>query len=558
MCRDIKLENILTSKNGAVKIADMGFLIAGEVERPTTCLGTLVAMSPEILRAGLTRTGKSEHAYGPEVDIWACGVMMFELLCRQPPFEGDTFREVLADIERKGVRFPSRAYVSAHATDFLARCMAVHAPERATAAALLQHPFVTQYRAVPRIRSSLTSLQKASAPAVATPMPPRGANSSLRQLIVPDGLDKPTPEVQGGADCAGTVPCGTSRISGKPFPWASAASKLVRAATFSSASKGNGNAGAYEVSHVSGLSTERGAMVIGSRRLSNACARSSSSARLGPAPKPGPPLTPQGSRAALFPLTDSTAPVTVTLHRPVNVMGSKSPTAGVSSGPLSGDVREACGTASTGLAGHGYGGGAGSALDVLPSPGHSLSLATRGPAPTRASSQQTLTAATSRISPGSDVHVNVAQGPPSGSDGRLLSRLTSLFGATRRHQHLGRGAGAGGSASGDISTAKAAGVSGSDPASTQLPQAKSMQSGGAPRSKNTAMFAPDGAAHRTAVYRLTPALSAANNGNVNGLGPGRPGSISSSVAPSAQACGAQEVQTSASASGAKTFQSLLD
>lgn len=78
--RDIKLENIFVASDGNVRLADYGFSIDVEEERPSTRLGTLGYMSPEILKTvGKGRAapaGKGERAslYGKKVegrsDVW--------------------------------------------------------------------------------------------------------------------------------------------------------------------------------------------------------------------------------------------------------------------------------------------------------------------------------------------------------------------------------------------------------------------------------------------------------------------------------------------------------
>ncbi len=77
--RDIKLENIIVSKSGVVKIIDFGFstCISNEKKVKMFC-GTPSYMAPEIVQ---------KQAYcGPPVDIWAVGVLLYVLLFRQIPF----------------------------------------------------------------------------------------------------------------------------------------------------------------------------------------------------------------------------------------------------------------------------------------------------------------------------------------------------------------------------------------------------------------------------------------------------------------------------------------
>ncbi len=96
--RDIKPANILICPDGRVKVADFGIAKAveapgprtGEPERPhpseaLTGIGTIVGtaqyLSPEQVD-GRTVDGRA--------DVYALGVVLYEMLCGRPPFTGDT------------------------------------------------------------------------------------------------------------------------------------------------------------------------------------------------------------------------------------------------------------------------------------------------------------------------------------------------------------------------------------------------------------------------------------------------------------------------------------
>eukprot|EP00854_Cymbomonas_tetramitiformis_P001443 gene1443-2064_t len=78
--RDLKPENILIDKEGYLRIVDFGFAKIIEGQTFTFC-GTPDYMAPEIL----TCRGHDKAA-----DWWAVGVLIFEMLNGEPPFEDDT------------------------------------------------------------------------------------------------------------------------------------------------------------------------------------------------------------------------------------------------------------------------------------------------------------------------------------------------------------------------------------------------------------------------------------------------------------------------------------
>ncbi|KAG8926752.1 Serine/threonine kinase [Tulasnella sp. 419] len=85
--RDLKLDNILLTLDGHVKVADYG-LCKEEMwygSTTSTFCGTPEFMAPEILL---------EQKYGRAVDWWAFGVLTYEMLLGQSPFRGDDEDEI--------------------------------------------------------------------------------------------------------------------------------------------------------------------------------------------------------------------------------------------------------------------------------------------------------------------------------------------------------------------------------------------------------------------------------------------------------------------------------
>nr|POE79556.1 serine/threonine-protein kinase ark1 [Quercus suber] len=115
--RDIKPENILVGLNGEIKISDFGWSVHAPNNRRTTYCGTLDYLPPEMI---VPRSpGRS---YDEKVDLWALGVLMFELLVGEAPFE-DSPVMTTKRIARGEMRVPG--FVSDQATDLIKQVSAL-------------------------------------------------------------------------------------------------------------------------------------------------------------------------------------------------------------------------------------------------------------------------------------------------------------------------------------------------------------------------------------------------------------------------------------------------
>lgn len=97
MHRDIKPENILIGQDN-LKLTDFGHAITfrkGDVF--TKIMGTLYYLAPEMFLRNL---------YDERIDIWMLGIVYYEMLTSEPPFPGDTDKEVVDNIMKGKYRIP--------------------------------------------------------------------------------------------------------------------------------------------------------------------------------------------------------------------------------------------------------------------------------------------------------------------------------------------------------------------------------------------------------------------------------------------------------------------
>ncbi|KAH0728680.1 hypothetical protein KY284_004545 [Solanum tuberosum] len=138
--RDLKPENFLLlskDENAPLKATDFGlsvFYKQGDVFKDI--VGSAYYIAPEVLK----------RRYGPEVDIWSIGVMLYILLCGVPPFWAENENGIFSAILRGHVDFSSDPWpsISSGAKDLVRKMLTVDPRQRLTAMQVLNHSWIKE------------------------------------------------------------------------------------------------------------------------------------------------------------------------------------------------------------------------------------------------------------------------------------------------------------------------------------------------------------------------------------------------------------------------------
>ncbi|XP_076855348.1 phosphorylase b kinase gamma catalytic chain, liver/testis isoform [Brachyhypopomus gauderio] len=144
--RDLKPENILLDDQGHIKLSDFGFSVQLQPgEKLRELCGTPGYLAPEILKCSMDETC---DGYGKEVDLWACGVILFTLLAGSPPFWHRKQLLMLRMVMEGRYQFSSPEWDDRSDTvkDLISRLLVVDPSARLTADEALAHPFFRQYQ----------------------------------------------------------------------------------------------------------------------------------------------------------------------------------------------------------------------------------------------------------------------------------------------------------------------------------------------------------------------------------------------------------------------------
>ncbi|RKP14380.1 kinase-like domain-containing protein, partial [Piptocephalis cylindrospora] len=155
--RDVKSDNILLNSRGQVKLADFVHCSQLTETKPTrnAVVGTPYWMAPEVVKG---------EWYGPKVDIWSLGVVIYEMMHGQPPYidypplkalyllatGGMPDEEIKEDKDAE-----QNERLSTDLISFLKDCTRYKAEERPSASTLLEHPLLKKSCGARGMRSFL-------------------------------------------------------------------------------------------------------------------------------------------------------------------------------------------------------------------------------------------------------------------------------------------------------------------------------------------------------------------------------------------------------------------
>lgn len=133
--RDIKSSNILLCANGLLKIGDFGFSKDFENTGPGTFLGTPFYLAPEMWLS---------HCNGRKADVWAAGVVLFEMVNGTRPFIGDDPASLRENVVRN-LRQPMNPTITRDMYELLNKLLHPDPAARPTAAEVLDSRLMRHY-----------------------------------------------------------------------------------------------------------------------------------------------------------------------------------------------------------------------------------------------------------------------------------------------------------------------------------------------------------------------------------------------------------------------------
>ncbi|OMJ69064.1 hypothetical protein SteCoe_33317 [Stentor coeruleus] len=136
---DLKLENLVfVSDNSNFNLKLVGFYYSQLIHPNTTLrvkVGSPYYIAPEILAGEYTET----------CDLWSAGVLLYIILCGNPPFTGKAKHEIFNSIQRSEYNFSSKCWsgISEKAKDLIRKLLVSDPRDRISINDALKHPWLS-------------------------------------------------------------------------------------------------------------------------------------------------------------------------------------------------------------------------------------------------------------------------------------------------------------------------------------------------------------------------------------------------------------------------------
>ena len=100
-------------------------------------------MAPELLQ---------KRTYDYTVDIWALGILLYELMHGYSPYRAKKIEDILYNVQNKEIKFSRR--ISDEVKDLVTGILQVKPSRRMSLEEILIHPWIVKYKKIQKLESS--------------------------------------------------------------------------------------------------------------------------------------------------------------------------------------------------------------------------------------------------------------------------------------------------------------------------------------------------------------------------------------------------------------------
>ena len=138
---DLKPANVRLSKSlDRAVLVDWGMARQLDAQPKVITQGTPSYASPEQLTGYDCDVAWGTAKLHPAADVWALGATLYEMVCGKPPFSGDSFESLVANVIKLNYTLPDR--LSLQVRQLIDSCLRLHPSDRASIEELCQDPWV--------------------------------------------------------------------------------------------------------------------------------------------------------------------------------------------------------------------------------------------------------------------------------------------------------------------------------------------------------------------------------------------------------------------------------